>query len=278
MTQHIVAADNPDLANAITERILAGEPVEETPPPAPEPELMKAPSDGAVDLPCGFIDTEADELIREAEVRELNGFDEEALSRASTPSQAVQTLLERAVVRIGEKKPSRDSLDALLSGDVDALVVGIYRATYGDTVDFRPTCPACNERVEVDVHLVNDVEVTRLTDASDRQFTVNLKRGSAECRLPDWATQREVSSHSESSEAEQTSVFLKNCVTSINGMPVLGLDTVRGLSIVDRRTLAEEISERMVGPQMMSVHKPCPECGDEIYLPVGLDALFQYGS
>ena len=85
MTNTINAAANPALANDLLNKALTETPQEKAPQIVP-------PSDTSVDLPGGYINA-AGEVIRGAEVRELNGRDEEAISRASTLGKALMTIL-----------------------------------------------------------------------------------------------------------------------------------------------------------------------------------------
>lgn len=277
--QQIVAANDPELANALTERILAGLPVgdeapshEPTPAPAPK---MTPPPETLVELPCGIV-TMDDGLIREAEVRELNGFDEEAIAKAGSPAKVVQALLERAVVRIGSSKPSKDTLSSLLTGDVDTLMIAIRRATYGDEIEYEFTCPHCQQEIEPKTHLVNDIKIKEF-DEKNRNFTVELRKGEAKVHLPDWETQQKAANMITATEAEQATLILQRCVETINDMPVLGADTVRALSASDRKTLVKEIEKRVAGPQLDDVSTGCPACEEVLHLPISVASLFPIG-
>jgi hypothetical protein len=273
----IVAAFDPETANRISERIMAGESVEDLiPRPADQPETRHAAlaPTGVIDLPCGYLDMEAG-LIREAEVRELNGFDEEALAKVSdTPAKLVQTLLERAVVRIGDKKPTKAMIGALLGGDVDALGLAIRKVTYGNLTP-RFMCQVCREIIEIEIDLDQDIETTRLDSASDHHFMVQLKRGQAEVQLPDWEAHMAVAALGDATTAEITSVLLKHCVISVNDVPVIDTNTVRGLSAGDRKKITEAIVGKVAGPQLNDVRKACPACEGVNHMPLSVAAMFQ---
>lgn len=273
----IVAAHDPHTATRLAEAIIAGEPVEDLiPRPAGQPEARQAvlPPTGEVDLPCGYLDVEAG-LVREAEVRELNGFDEEALAKvADNPAKLVQTLLERAVVRIGDRKPTKDMIAGLLGGDVDALGLAIRKVTYGNLTP-RLMCQVCREIVDIEIDLDQDIETTRLDSASDHRFVVPLKKGQAEVQLPDWGAHMAVAALGNATAAEITSVLLKHCVVSINDVPVIDTNTVRGLSAGDRKKIADAIVEKVAGPQLTDVRKACPACEGVNHLPLSVAAMFQ---
>lgn len=268
-----VAANDPETANRIVNEILAGPAPEEV---APVEDTKSTPPPGTViELPCGLVTL--DGLVREVEVRELNGFDEEALAKASaSTTEYVQRLMDLAVVRIGNvENPSGSALGALTGGDVDAITLAISRVTYGDTLEAEFFCPHCRELVTTETHLVDDVPVKRLDSEADQRFTVKLRKGEADVRLPDWDTLQDAAGRGNATQAELTTVFLKHCVESINGMPVLGEDSVRRLSAADRATLIDALNDKVGGPKFSKVEKPCPECEQTIPLPLSVAALFR---
>jgi len=108
MTQTISAAANPAMVNNMIQKVM-----EELPQPKEEVQITP-PSDTIVTLPGGYI-TSAGEVITEAEVRELDGNDEEAIAKASNVGRAVLTILQRGTVRIGNQKADEKLLDQLLS-------------------------------------------------------------------------------------------------------------------------------------------------------------------
>ena len=125
-----------------------------------EPESLiktRAPSSPEITLPGGFI--ENGELITTVEVRELNGADEEAISKASSTGKAFNALLQRGLIKIGSRAAQPDDLDKLLSGDRDAILIGIRRVTFGDTLNFKIQCGNCAAEQDASVDLVKDVPV-----------------------------------------------------------------------------------------------------------------------
>jgi hypothetical protein len=167
----IVASDNPELANKIIEKVLAGDSVTEA--AALYGVAFTDLPDTHVELPGGFLDSDGT-LVRTAEVRELTGFDEEALAKAATPAKVMHLLLQRGVVKVGDQKPDQSTFNSLLAGDRDMLLLAIRKATYGPDIDFTVICPECGETVDLNIDL-NDVEVKTLSEASDRYFDVDLR-------------------------------------------------------------------------------------------------------
>ena len=269
----IIAVDNPDLANQIIEKVLAGETVPEV-----AAELGVAFTDlpdTHVVLPGGFLTSDG-EVIRSAEVRELTGFDEEALSKAVSPAKVMNTLLQRGVVKVGDEKPTQDTFNALLAGDRDMLLLAIRKATYGTDLEYTLICPNCGEEVDVTIDLNKDVEIKRVEDKEDRYFDVTLRNGVAKVRLPDGTAQRALLQTEGKTYAELNTILLRHCISEINDFPVTGEDSVRKLTIKDREKILEEIGKRNPGPQMNEVKKACPSCEEDIDLPLTLSGLFRF--
>jgi hypothetical protein len=97
-----------------------------------EPQIVELtnPSDTLVHLPAGYIMPDG-EVAKTAEVRELTGKDEELIGKTNGGFSALFTVLRQAVVKIGDVPATDAILDSLLIGDRDALLLGIYKATFG---------------------------------------------------------------------------------------------------------------------------------------------------
>jgi hypothetical protein len=135
------------------------------------PEMKPAPNT-VVELIRGVFNDELESWDTTAIVRELNGFDEEALAsldnRSLVYAEYMSTLLKRAVVSIGSitiaNHPS--VIDNLIIGDRDLLFLGVVEATYGKNREYQVTCNACsasndvivsmdefeNKKTDLDVH------------------------------------------------------------------------------------------------------------------------------
>lgn len=266
------AAANPDLANAVIQDVMAPT-VDETEELAETVELQ-SPEDHTFELPGGYVAFDGS-ITTTAEVRELTGRDEEALARLKATEKVLQEILTRGVVRIGSDKPSPEILDSLLSGDRDYLLLRIFAATFGRTVDVRPYCTNCQRVHEAQIDLLTDVDVKTLSSAYDRRVTVAISKGEATADLPNGATQRKMVSAIDKSVAELSSVLLENCVVQINGTPVINPSQVLDLSIRDRRAISEAIINNNPGPQLQEVSVAC-ECGRDLEVPLSLAALFQF--
>jgi len=243
-----------------------------------EPEQLietRAPLGPEVKLPGGYIEPNG-ELVTTVEVRELNGVDEEAIAKASTTGKALNILLQRGLVKIGGRDATRDDLDKLLSGDRDAILIGIRRITFGETIDLRIQCPSCGVEQETSIDLNEDVPTKTMDDPiADRAWKVETKQGYVDIALPTGVTQRKLLENSDKTSAEINTLLLSGCVLSVNGKPSIGASTVLSLGMADRSKIVQEIIDRNPGPRLGEVSKTCKACGEGVALPLSLVDLFR---
>ena len=226
-------------------------------------------------LPGGFIKPTG-EVITTAEVRELTGRDEEAIVRAPNVGRALATILSRGVVAVGDIPADEKLLDSLLAGDRDALLLGVYRATFGDKVTLPGYEVNTGNVHEVEIDIVKDIKVKVLADPlNDRKFTVKGRTNEYTVLLPTGVVQKEMISSQDKSVAELISVMLFNCVVEINGNPVVSIEQIRNLGLVDRRTLNEEITKRAPGPLFEDIKVANPDGDGEVVVPISLGAMFR---
>jgi hypothetical protein len=231
MTNTISAAANPALANQMLNKALTEAPKERM------PEIV-SPSDTTVELPGGYVNA-AGEVIRTAEVRELTGKDEEVISKTNNLGKAVLAILQLGTVKIGNEAATEKLLDELLIGDRDAILLGILKATFGNTVKIPVFADGEEKLVEVDIN--TDIKTKILTDpVNDRVFIVKGKNVDYTVKLPNSKAQ------------------------------------VQALSVVDRRKIIEEINKRAPGPQFEDVVVTDPDTGSEVTVPINLGTLFQF--
>lgn len=227
-----------------------------------------------VNLPGGFLYNGV--VIKEAEVKELVGSDEEAIAKASDASKALLTVLKRGLVSLGGVKPDDMLLDTLLAGDRDAILVGIYKATFGTEVQYAIPCTGCGVLIAGGLDLDDDVKVKELDDpVNDRDFSVTTKLGVVSLSLPNGVTQRKLMDNPSANVAENITIILSGCIYALNSEPVVGINVARELGLADRANLIKEIYERTPGPRLGEVTKVCEACGSEYTVPLSLAALFR---
>ena len=274
MSTTIKAAENPQLANQLLEDVnkIVNQEVMGSVPEVVIPSLP----DTTVTLAAGLIDPFENTVSTTAEVRELNGADEEAIAKLSDPGKALLAILERATVSIGDQPSTKQLLGSLLAGDREALLLAIRKATFGSEVEVSTVCDKCPELQTFKIDLNKDVEVKKLEDPiRDRRFTVELKAGLAKVNLPTGDVQTQIINATDKNSAELDTMLLVACVTEIGDQPVLSPNRIRSLGITDRRLLLDEIAKRNPGPQLSEIKKACGTCGQEVYLPLTLAELFR---
>ena len=234
-----------------------------------------APSSNEVALPGGYI-TQEGTLVKYAEVRELNGADEEAIAKAGSIARVLNTILQRGLVKIGDKDVTKEVYDELLSGDRDAILLGIRKATFGSTADYNLVCSKCEQTSIVTIDLDKDVPVKELDNPiEDRKKTVELRNGNAVVVMPNGRAQVALLENATKTAAELNTVILEHCLLGVNGKGSLGTSTVLKLVIADRDTLVEAILADNPGPNLAAVTKTCEACGESNDTPISLVALFR---
>lgn len=269
-TKTLKAADNPALANQLISQMAA-----ET-EPEKELALIVSPSETVVNLPGGYV-TLAGEVVTEAEVRELNGRDEEAISRATNVGKILQTILTRGVVRIGDEPASEDILDQMFAGDRDSLLLGIYKATFGNTADVPSFCSGCKDYKTIQVDIDDDIKTVKLSDPiADRRFVVSTKKHEYVLVLPSGKVQKELTINADKTISELTTLLLEGTVIEIDGQRVLTRGQIQDIGVSDRRAIATELDKRSFGPILDQVKATCPECGGEVVAPINIGTLFRF--
>jgi hypothetical protein len=267
---NISAAENPSLASNLIEQALAEKPEEQG------GVELSLPGDLNVALPGGYMTLEG-EVIRTARVKELTGRDEEAIFRQTTAAGALNSTLIHGVTHVGSEPATEALLDRLLVGDREALLVGIFRATFGSPAPLQTYCGKCGEAKEALVDIEQDIKHRVLADPiNDRVFEVHGKKSVFLVTLPDGTTQKALAANAEKSGPELSTILLRNCVMKIDGNPVYSDVQIQNLGVSDRRTISKEIGNRNPGPIFESTTAECPDCGSEVVVPISLGALFRF--
>jgi len=262
----VETTSNPKAVNAAIEEALKEAPVEVK---------TIAPSNSDVSLPGGYISQDGS-LIKYAEVRELNGSDEEAIAKAGSLGKVLNTILQRGLVSLGQEKVTKDTFEDLLAADREAILLGIRKVTFGEEAEYNLFCPKCGEESVVTIDLDKDIPVLELDDPiTDRKWDVEIKAGIAKVTLPNGRTQRLLMESTDKTSAELNTVLLEGCLIGINGQGSLGTSTVLKLGMGDREKLVEEILTKNPGPRLGDVMKTCEACGTEVNTPLSLMSLFR---
>lgn len=234
-----------------------------------------APQNTLVELPGGFR-TASGEVVKTAEVRELNGSDEEAISVIENPGAKLNRVLERGLVKIGDAAPAPFDTDALLAGDRDALLLGIRRVTFGDIETMNVICSNCSTTQEIKIHLLEDIPFkTFAIEDYALTFSVDTKLGKLVVAYPNGMTQRKISEAVNKTTAELVTMLISGCVVSLDDKPVDGASVALALGMQDRNNIIDLISQGAPGPRLGEVKKTCEACGTQLLIPLGLQSLFR---
>lgn len=214
----------------------------------------------------------------DAEIRELNGEDEEYLAslekkKGLTYSEYMTALLSRAVTKIGTYEIAGERgnkiIDKLILGDRDLLYLGIMKATYGDTRQVRVICPHCQVSNDVTLDLDEDFPVTKPDFDVKKGIVINTSKGDIRLRLPNGEDTLEVQK-STKSDAEINTMMLARCTMWKDGEePDDPVRWARTLNIADRRKLVDALTDIEIGPKMGEVDTQCASCEQD--MPVLLD-------
>jgi hypothetical protein len=161
-----------------------------------------APPSNEVILPGGHIFKDGT-VTKTAEIRELNGADEEAIAKSGSANRALNVILARGLVSLGGSPVSKEDLDTMLVGDRDSILLGIRAVTFGSSVELNATCMACAEDQSIELNILDDVKVVELDDPTEgRVISVKVKAGTASVALPNGLTNKRLIEAENKSGAE----------------------------------------------------------------------------
>lgn len=241
----------------------------------PEPTTIIRPNDGTVVLPGGIV-TEDGTVSTSAEVRELNGADEEAIYKYTDIGKALLAILKRAVVSVNNTQVTPAVLDDLLSGDRETLLVAIRVVTFGEEVEMTAMCSKCMETHNYTVSLVDDVTTKTVDLLEDKTWELELSKGKkAVVKLPDGSVQTLLFESPNKTAQELNTLVIGGCMVAIDGVPSMGAKTALKMSIKDRETVVRSIFDKSPGPRLGEVSKPCLSCGETVPLPLSIPDIFR---
>lgn len=241
------------------------------------PSMGEAP-DLVVELIRGLYDSDKDVWHTTAEIRELNGEDEEYLAAIQKKkgllyAEYMNALLSKAVVRIGSLDINGSRGEALVSklmmADRDLLYLNIVKATYGNEREVKVICSECKTMNDVTLELDKDFPIT-YPDFDIRQgIEVEISSGTVHLRLPNAEDTVEVNKGTKT-DAEVNTAMLARCTIWPKGKaPDNPLRWARSLGMADRRKLVNALLNVEIGPKMEEVNTQCASCDKE--MPLLLD-------
>jgi hypothetical protein len=240
--------------------------------PAP---VIAAPESVIVELQRGLLNPVTGQWQTTAEVRELNGKDEEFLASLEgnkniTYAMYVGTLVSRATVRIGDTlvKNNKSVIEELITGDRDTLLVAILRATYGPERTFKYPCSACKTSNDVTINIEEDFPIQTTTFNLREPFNVTLKNGEVmKFKLP--VGSDNIAMSKGESLAQQSTLLISRCVVWKEHKDSLySEEWAKNLGLQDRNAILSAILGPKVGPKLGEVNTQCATCGADIVINV----------
>jgi hypothetical protein len=228
---------------------------------------VKAPPSTSVELLRGVFNSETNSWESTAYVRELNGFDEEALASLDNQnvvySEYMSVLLKRAVVSVGSFSIKDDPtiIDNLIIGDRDLLFLKIIEATYGTNREYQVTCGSCKAMNDIVVPM-NEFENRKVDHDPHTSIEATLADGSkVRMRLPNGMDSQIVAKKAKS-PAEQNTLMLARCVE----VPAMTnpQQWAKELGMKDRNALVQKLMESQPGPEVGEVNAQCATCGSDL--------------
>jgi hypothetical protein len=222
----------------------------------------------------------------QAQVRELNGADEEGIARmlgASASAQFLNAMLAFGVQSIGtydlEKMGVQERMgviDQLLVGEKELLFLNVLRVTYGDQRTVTVQCQSCQAYNEVFFSLSEDVPLRKLDDPTRLYYDFETRAGSRlEYRLVNGLDAAEAEKRPTASQAEKNTIILSRVIHTADSKPLVDpIKFARELGAADRRDLMRELTSKQPGPYFEEVKLPCATCGAEsLFTPAWADLL-----
>jgi len=240
--------------------------------PAPS---ISLPESVIIELYRGLLNPTTGQWQTTAEVRELNGKDEEFLSslennKKITYAMYVNTLVSRATVRIGDTniKNTKSIIEELITGDRDILLLAILKATYGAERTFKYPCSSCNTLNDVTINIEEDFPMQESTLNLRDPFLITLKNGSKlKFRYP--VGSDNVAMAKGETTAQQSTLLISRCVIWDQHKDSLySEEWAKALGLKDRNTILGEILGPKVGPKLGEVKTQCATCDADIIMNV----------
>lgn len=225
---------------------------------------------------------DSDEVLKDFEIREMTGADEESLQVNSrknmNEARSINKLLERCIVRIGNLTPQTIGVDKwrelvrnIPVPDADYAILMIRRLSFGNDIVLTSTCPECGAGIKTSVPL-SELEIKPYGGDSSHTATFTLhtgiidKNGNAykegTLRLPT-GVDREVLLPLYKQNMGKAKTLMLTRLCKFDGLKVVTEDMIRNLSIRDRNILTD--LNKSMNDYGFDYHTEvyCEKCGTE---------------
>lgn len=225
-------------------------------------------------LPGGVFDSTG-KVYRQVRVRELTGADEEVLFARDTGGAAdrVSAFLARAIAGVDGVDMAIDPAFAsgLHLGDRDYLLLRLRQMDLGDAVHQVMRCPACAQRVDVDL-LISELPVRRL-DPPQADYRLSLAGHQLRVRLPTGADQAAIEAMAIGNPAAANTRLFARLVLDVEGEGAPSETRVREWPLALRAQLASWLEINTPGPDVF-LDLSCPHCKADMSYAFDLAAFF----
>jgi len=247
-------------------------------------ELIPLPSRGKVYPPESPLAN-----LEALEIRAMTAKDEDILTSRALLKQgkAIDALLRNCIVN------KALDIDSMLTGDRNAVLVGIRMTGYGPEYKVKTQCPKCEEFAEQEFNLstipLKMLDADPLEPNTNRfLFTLPLSKKHVEFRLPTGADDRAISDaldkmRKKSGAGSENLVTgrLHHQIVSIDGEDDRNklLQLVRNMSARDSRDLRKFMDNISPGIEMKQT-VTCGECSEscEVDVPMGTEFFWPSGN
>lgn len=214
---------------------------------------------------------------KNAEVRELTGYDEEHIASLDnkvslTYADYITEILKLGVVSIGNIPNVADHVEDLTIGDRNALFLAVVQTTYGRERSFDRACISCSKINKITIDLVDDFPIVEPSFDPTSTLKITLKDGSIHQLRPPTAADTTYVGNNANTNAEQSTMLLARCSVWDENPPRDPFTWARSLGMADRNTLIKELISIEMGPHMEGVDVECVHCGER--LPALIDWVF----
>ena len=237
------------------------------------------------ELPIGYIDRDGT-LHKTFKLREMTGEVDEAIADKKVRTNAgkiVTELIYGVVESIGTlPRLDRNIIRSLTNVDRDYIVLMNHFYSLGEEVKYTDVCPACGERIEIEVEIAR-MKAKFMTEDEPRKIVItDLPNGFKDehgnrykemtLSLPNGMLQEKIFSTFDKNPQQAVTQMLAMCTESIKGWDSYRFDDFKNLSKKDRKYISDKLGEIEVGVEM-SVEVDCAECGHNFKSAIPLMTL-----
>jgi hypothetical protein len=164
--------------------------------------------------------------------------------------------VDRALALLAATAPAvaRDELAALSVGRRDAELLRLRQATYGDRLEVQSTCPACGERIELQLRCA-DLLATQPAAEATGEHGIEVAGYQLTYRMPDSFDLAAIAALEDVAAARQ--LLLSRCVVDVRGPS----GEIAVADLPERATTAVAEAMAALDPQAeILLDLTCPQC------------------